>query len=93
LNWGRKVLAEAGEGSIATSGREPASLSHSRSPKLSDVARRTLESLKIDAPIHLDDLLEKIEDTSSSEIIAALFELEMEGLVKQLPGKNFVKVW
>ena len=27
------------------------------------------------------------------ELIAALFELEMLGLVKQLPGKNFVKVW
>ena len=52
-----------------------------------------LESLKVDTPIHLDDLIEKIEDTSSSEIIAALFELEMQGLVKQLPGKNFVKVW
>jgi DNA processing protein len=89
----QKVLAEAGEGSIATSGGEPASLFSSRGPELSDVARRTLESLKVDAPIHLDDLLEKIEDTSSSEIIAALFELEMQGLVKQLPGKNFVKVW
>ena len=89
----QKVLAEAGGGCIATSGPEPASLFPSRSPELSDVARRTLESLKIDAPIHLDDLLEKIEDTSSSEIIAAVFELEMQGLVKQLPGKNFVKVW
>jgi DNA processing protein len=89
----QKVLADAGGGSNATSGLEPASLFSSRGPELSDVARRTLESLKVDTPIHLDDLLEKIEDTSSSEIIAALFELEMQGLVKQLPGKNFVKVW
>ena len=44
-------------------------------------------------PFHFDDLLEKIEDTSSSEISAALFELEMQGLVQQLPGKNFIKVW
>ena len=28
-----------------------------------------------------------------SEIIAALFELEILGLAKQLPGRNFVKVW
>ena len=28
---------------------------------------------------------------SSSEIFAALFELELAGKVKQLPGKNFVK--
>jgi DNA processing protein len=89
----QKVLADAGGLSNATSRPESASLFSSRGPELSDVARRTLESLKVDTPIHLDDLLEKIEDTSSSEIIAALFELEMQGLVKQLPGKNFVKVW
>jgi DNA processing protein len=34
-----------------------------------------------------------VEDSSASELIAALFELEMLGLVKQLPGKHFVKVW
>lgn len=56
-------------------------------------ARRALEALQVDAAIHLDDLLEKVEDVSPSEMIAALFELEMLGLVKQLPGKNFVKVW
>jgi DNA processing protein len=89
----QKVLAEVGGSSNATAGPEPASLFDSRGPALSDVARRTLESLKVDAPIHLDDLLEKIEDISPSEIIASLFELEMQGLVKQLPGKNFVKVW
>jgi DNA processing protein len=38
-------------------------------------------------------LLTTLEDISPSELIAALFELEMTGLVKQLPGKNFVKVW
>jgi DNA processing protein len=86
-------MAEAGETADASSGGQAASLFNSRVPELSDVARRTLETLKVDAPIHLDDLIEKIEDTSSSEIIAALFELEMLGLVKQLPGKNFVKVW
>jgi DNA processing protein len=57
------------------------------------MARKALAILQVDAAIHLDDLLEKVEDTSPSELIAALFELEMLGLVKQLPGKNFVKVW
>jgi len=52
-----------------------------------------LEALHVDASIHLDNLIEKIGDTTTSELIAALFELEMLGLVKQLPGKNFVKVW
>ncbi len=57
------------------------------------VGRELLARLKPDIAIHLDALLETLEYHSSSEIIAALFELEMLGLIKQLPGKNFVKVW
>ena len=57
------------------------------------VGRRVIEFLKVDASTHIDELLERVEDSSSSEIIAALFELEMLGLVRQLPGRNFVKVW
>jgi DNA processing protein len=57
------------------------------------VGRRLLAVLHVDTAIHLDDLLQIVEDSSASELIAALFELEMLGLVKQLPGKNFVKVW
>ena len=60
---------------------------------MGQIARRVLETLQVDTAIHLDDLLEKLEDISAIELIAALFELEMLGLVKQLPGKNFVKVW
>jgi DprA winged helix domain len=30
-------------------------------------------------------------EMSSSEIFAALFELELTGKVRQMPGKNFVK--
>jgi DNA processing protein len=55
--------------------------------------RRIMEKLKVDAPIHLDALVESLEDCSPSELIAGLFELEISGLAKQLPGKNFVKVW
>jgi DNA processing protein len=57
------------------------------------VGRELLASLKPDSSVHLDALLETLQYHSSSEVIAALFELEMLGLVKQLPGKNFVKVW
>jgi DNA processing protein len=36
--------------------------------------------------------VEKLEPAiSSSEIFAALFELELAGKIKQMPGKNFVK--
>jgi DNA processing protein len=81
-----------GEG-VASSGKQPASLVDGLGPEFGPVARRTLEALNVDAAVHLDDLLEAVQDTSTSELIAALFELEMLGLVKQLPGKNFVKVW
>ena len=57
------------------------------------VVRRLLAALKPDAPVGLDRLVETLEGSSPSEIIAALFELELSGLVRQLPGKAFVKVW
>ncbi len=72
---------------------EQASLLAEPGPELGITARQALSALQVDVAVHLDDLLEKVEDISPSELIAALFELEMLGLVKQLPGKNFVKVW
>jgi len=54
--------------------------------------KRILSLLKSDEATHIDELVEKLEaDMSSSEIFAALFELELTGQVKQMPGKNFVK--
>ena len=85
----QKILGEG----VASAGKQPASLVDGLGPEFGPVARRTLEALKVDAAVHLDDLLEVVQDTSTSELIATLFELEMLGLVKQLPGKNFVKVW
>jgi len=90
IDRGRRQLLE---GSAASSGGTQASLLTDSPPELGEVARRALNFLQVDAAVHLDDLLEKVENTSTSELIAALFELEMLGLVKQHPGKNFVKVW
>jgi DNA processing protein len=54
--------------------------------------RRILSLLKADESTHIDELVERLEpELSSSEIFAALFELELSGKVKQMPGKNFVK--
>jgi len=55
--------------------------------------RKVLENLSTDAATHIDTLVERLEDHSPSEIIAALFNLEMRGLARQLPGRNFVKIW
>ena len=54
--------------------------------------KKILRLLKPDESTHIDQLVELLEDEmSASEIFAALFELELSGKVRQLPGKNFVK--
>lgn len=60
--------------------------------ELSPHERKIFALLKPDEAIHLDEIIEQLEpELSSSEVFAALFELELAGKVKQLPGKNFVK--
>ena len=92
IERGKERILAQGE-QFATSGADPSSLVNSLGPEFGPIARRTLDALHVDSAVHLDHLLEIVQDTSTSELIAALFELEMLGLVKQLPGKNFVKVW
>lgn len=52
-----------------------------------------LKTVPVDAAMALDDLMDLVEGWSSSEIISGLFELEMAGMVKQLAGRRFVRVW
>lgn len=60
--------------------------------QLSPHEKKVLRCLKQDEATQLDELIEKLEgQVSSSEIFAALFELELVGKVKQLPGKNYVR--
>ena len=84
-----RLLAQGVTDGDATSAGGQSSLLGSQA----EICRRLLEKLKPDASTHLDALVEDMEGFTPSELIAALFELEMTGLVKQLPGKNFVKVW
>lgn len=54
--------------------------------------KKIFSLLRADEAIHIDEIVERLEPAlSSSEIFAALFELELAGKVKQLPGKNFVR--
>ena len=60
--------------------------------KLSPHERRIYKLLRADAATQLDQIIEQLEpEVSSSEVFAALFELELSGKVKQLPGKNYVR--
>jgi len=47
--------------------------------------------LGLDEAVHVDELVEKSELTSS-EVLVALYEMEMKGIVRQMPGKQFIKV-
>ena len=73
----------------ASEGPETASLFQAES---SPHEKKVLRVLKQDESTHIDDIVQTLDGVlSPSEIFAALFELELNGKIKQLPGKNFVK--
>jgi DNA processing protein len=95
IDEGRQRLLN--QGLTDASATTPESSSETAASHLAEphqqVARRVLGKLKTDQSVQLDTLVDTLEDASPSEIIAALFELEILGLARQLPGRNFVKVW
>jgi DNA processing protein len=58
---------------------------------LTPTEKRIYELLSAEAPRHIDDLVETT-GLNSSEVLATLFDLEMKGIIRQLPGKQFAKV-
>jgi DNA processing protein len=50
------------------------------------------ELLRQDAALQMDEILELAEaQLSSAEVFTALFELELAGRIRSLPGKNYVR--
>ena len=83
-----KLMLEA-ERSTATEEEGTASLFQ---VEASPHEKKVLRILKSDESTHIDEIVETLDGAlSPSEIFAALFELELNGKVKQMPGKNFVK--
>jgi DNA processing protein len=59
---------------------------------MGDHERLVFMRLRHDDPVQLDGLMEQMEgELGSSEIFTALFELELAGRVRSLPGKNYVR--
>jgi DNA processing protein len=78
------------EWELASKGHPAASL-FEEAP-LPPAETRVMSVLRHDEALQLDEIMEKLEpELSSSEVFTALFELELAGRVKQLPGKNYVK--
>lgn len=61
-------------------------------PVLRPEEAMVLEVLRSDESLQIDEVLELLEtQLTSSEVFTALFELEMAGRIRQLPGKNYVR--
>lgn len=89
LSWeARKRLARQ-----QTLPLEPLEAAPTHFDPMAGVHEKVISLLKVDEPVQLDALLEKVYDVSSSEVINSLFELELAGRVRQLPGRSYVKVW
>jgi DNA processing protein len=58
---------------------------------LGPMERPIYELLTPDEARHVDEIVER-SGLTSSEVLAALFDLELRGVVRQLPGKQFLKV-
>lgn len=78
------------EGGIASKDDSAASLLPD--PALRPEEVMVLEYLRTDEVRQIDEILESLDtQLTSSEVFTALFELELAGRVRQLPGKNYVR--
>jgi DNA processing protein len=59
----------------------------------SPLGKKLLAQLQVDLSQHIDEIIRHCEPASPAEVLSALSELELFGLAKQLPGKQFVRVW
>ena len=53
--------------------------------------KKIYDLLSTDEAKHIDDIVEG-SGLNSSEVLATLFDLEMKGIIRQMPGKQFNKV-
>jgi DNA processing protein len=58
---------------------------------LNEKEKLIYEMLSAEEPKPIDDIVEE-SGLNSSEVLATLFDLEMKGIVRQLPGKQFGKI-
>jgi len=77
--------AEASEGELRTA--EASSLF---AESLKPEQKAVFEALRADQALFVDDIVGTAR-LPQPQVLAALLELEMNGLVRQLPGKNFIR--
>jgi DNA processing protein len=61
-------------------------------PPLSPPEQAVYAALRLDEAVHIEDLLEQLHgQVTSAEVFTALFELELNNRIRQLPGKNYLR--
>lgn len=56
-------------------------------------AAAVLAQLRVDDATHVDEIVNRLDNkVTAPEILAQLFELEIEGKIRQLPGKKYLRV-
>ncbi len=72
--------------------QDGASASLFEAAELPAAEKKVFSLLRSDESTHIDQLVERLcSYLSSSEIFSALFELELSGRIRQLPGKYYVR--
>ena len=80
------------EDSAPHESKSPATASLLPDPVLRAEEAMVLEVLRADESLQIDEILNLLEtQLTSSEVFTALFELEIAGRIRQLPGKNYVR--
>lgn len=84
----RIQLLPSGEASDEGQGGENAGELFGQS--LTPEQKKVFEALRVDEAVFVDTILTEVP-LPQSQILQVLLELEMNGLVRQLPGKNFIR--
>jgi DNA processing protein len=86
------MQAQASRGESSGEGSASLFNEHSTTTPMSEHEHLVMQELRQDEALQLDELIERLElKMVSGEIFTALFELELSGRVKQMPGKNYVR--
>ena len=67
------------------------SKNRNRHRQLNDYEKKVLKLLAVDRALHIDWIVEQIE-MKPERLTAILLGLELEGLIRQLPGKRFARL-
>lgn len=89
----RRWLADAMRKQLHLQERESEPEDPASTGPTNEVSRSILAQLTYDDPVQLDKLVTDLVPISPSEVLATLFALECNGMIRQLPGKNYIRVW